>query len=56
MTNPPDYFELSNLLYNKVDFAVSNFKAAMELQIEVAGKINLATGILDLWTIQNCFA
>ena len=49
-------FLFQQLLYNKVDFTVSNFEAAVGLQVEAAGKMKVAVGVLDHRTIQNCFA
>ena len=45
-----------DLLYIKVDITASNFEAAVGLQIEAAGKMKVAAGVLDHRTIQNCFA
>ena len=44
------------LLFNKVDFRASDFEAAVGLQVEAAGKMKVAVGVLDHRTIQNCFA
>ena len=44
------------LLFNKVDFGASDFEAAVGLQVEAAGKMKVAAGVLDHRTIQNCFA
>ena len=47
---------MEQLLSNKVDFTPYNFKAAVGLQIEAVSEMKVATGVLDLRTIQNCFA
>ena len=48
-------FGYEQLLFNKVDFTASNFEAAVGLHIEAAGKMKVATRVLDHRTIQNCF-
>ena len=49
-------FWFEQFLFNKVDYTASNFEAAVGLQIEAAGKMKVAAGVLDHRTIQNCFA
>ena len=43
------------LSFNKVYFTASNFEAAVGLHIEAAGKMKVATRVLDHRTIQNHF-
>ena len=47
---------IEQLLYNNVSFRVSDFEAIVGLQVEAAGKMKVAAGVLDHRTIQNCFA
>ena len=49
-------FLFEQLLFSKVDFGASDFEAAVGLQVEAAGKMKVATRVLDHRTIQNCFA
>ena len=56
ITNPQGFFLFEQLLFNKVDFGASDFEAAVGLQVEAAGKMKVAVGVLDHRTIQNCFA
>ena len=42
--------------HSKVDFGASDFEAAVGLQVEAAGKLNVAAGVLDHRTIQTYFA